>query len=137
LIKAPPPPPVPRLKPQQQPQPDKQKSTSDTVNAMLNNVLATPTRAAERQGANRTTKGIGAQTAMTADLQDALRSHDQPCWSPQVGAPNAADLVVDFDISSIRTDRSHRRHNWLPICVRRWRAIPIRAPPRRRPSARS
>jgi outer membrane biosynthesis protein TonB len=99
LIKAPPPPPVPRLKPQQQPTPDKQKSTADTVNAMLNNVLASATAPPNAKASNRTTKGFGAQTAMTADLQDALRSQIRPCWSPQIGAPNAADLVVDFDIS--------------------------------------
>lgn len=99
LIKAPPPPPVPKLKPQQQPTPDTKKSTADTINALLNNVLATPTAPQNAKVANRATKGFGAQTAMNADLQDALRSMIRPCWSPQVGAPNAADLVVDFDIS--------------------------------------
>jgi len=99
LIKAPPPPPVPKLKPQPQPQPDKPKSTADSINALLNNVLATPSTPQNAKAANRTTKGFGAQTAMTADLQDALRSMIRPCWSPQIGAPNAADLVVDFDIS--------------------------------------
>ena len=99
LIKAPPPPPVPKLKPRQQPQPDKQKSTADTINALLNNVLATTSAPQNAKVANRATKGFGAQTAMTADLQDALRSMIRPCWSPQVGAPNAADMIVDFDIS--------------------------------------
>jgi hypothetical protein len=55
-------------------------------------------RAAERESVNRgaATKGFGAQNAMTMPIsQDALRNHDQrPCWSPQIGAPNAADLVV-------------------------------------------
>jgi outer membrane biosynthesis protein TonB len=99
LIKAPPPPPVPKLRPQPQPQPDKQKSTADSINALLNNVLATASAPQNAKVANRTTKGFGAQTAMNADLQDALRSMIRPCWSPQVGAPNAADMVVDFDIS--------------------------------------
>jgi outer membrane biosynthesis protein TonB len=97
LIKAQPPPPVPKFKPQSQPaQP---KPTADSINAMLNNVLATPSASQNAKVSNRTTRGFGAQTAMTADLQDALRSMIRPCWSPQVGAPNAADLVVDFDIS--------------------------------------
>jgi len=91
LIKAPPPPPVPKLKPQPQPQPDKPKSTADSINALLNNVLATPSAPQNAKAANRTTKGFGAQTAMTADLQDALGSMIRPCWSPQIGAPNAAD----------------------------------------------
>jgi len=99
LIKAPPPPPVPKLKPQPQSQPDKPKSTADSINALLNNVLATPSAPQNAKIANRTTKGFGAQTAMNADLQDTLRSMIKQCWSPQVGAPNAADLVVDFDIS--------------------------------------
>lgn len=99
LIKAPPPPPVPKLKPHQQPQPDKPKTTSDSINALLNSVLANSSAPQNAKAANRTTKGFGAQTAMNADLQDALRSMIRPCWSPQVGAPNAADLIVDFDIS--------------------------------------
>ena len=35
---------------------------------------------------------------MTADLVDALKSQIYRCWSPPTGAPNAADLVVDFDL---------------------------------------
>ncbi len=37
--------------------------------------------------------------AMTADLQaDALANQVFKCWSPPIGAPNANDLVVDFDL---------------------------------------
>ena len=36
---------------------------------------------------------------MTADLADALKSQIYQCWSPPVGAPNANDLVVDFDLA--------------------------------------
>jgi hypothetical protein len=43
-------------------------------------------------------KGIGAQDAATADLQTALASQIMACWNPPVGAPNADDLVVDFDL---------------------------------------
>ena len=99
LIKAPPPPPVPKQRPQAQPQPDKPKPAADSINALLNNVLATSSAPQNAKVSNHPTKGFGAQTAMTADLQDALRSQIRPCWSPQVGAPNAADLIVDFDIS--------------------------------------
>jgi hypothetical protein len=46
----------------------------------------------------RAIQGIGAANAMTADLADALKSQIYQCWSPPVGAPNANDLVVDFDL---------------------------------------
>ena len=42
---------------------------------------------------------------MTADLADALKSQIYQCWSPPVGAPNANDLVVDFDLHA-----QSRRH---------------------------
>jgi len=43
-------------------------------------------------------KGIGAQNAMTMDLADALRNEIAQCWSPPVGAPNPAELVVNFEL---------------------------------------
>jgi hypothetical protein len=48
--------------------------------------------------ADRIIQGIGAMNGMTADLADALKSQIYRCWSPPVGAPNANDLVVDFDL---------------------------------------
>jgi hypothetical protein len=65
---------------------------------LLNSVLATASAPPNAKPANRTTKGFGAQTAMTADLQDALRSQIRPCWSPPVGAPHPEQLIVDFDL---------------------------------------
>jgi hypothetical protein len=97
LIKAPPPPPVPKLKPQTQPV--AKKTAVDPMKSILDQLTATPPAPSNAKASNRTTKGFGQQTAMHADLQDALRSMIRPCWSPQTGAPNAADLVVDFDIS--------------------------------------
>ena len=47
----------------------------------------------------RVVPGIGAGNMMTADLVDALRSQIARCWSPPTGAPNANDLVVDYDLS--------------------------------------
>ena len=35
---------------------------------------------------------------MTADLADALKSQIFRCWSPPTGAPDARDLIVDFDL---------------------------------------
>ena len=54
-------------------------------------------------------QGIGAANAMTADLADALKSQIYQCWSPPVGAPNADDLVVDFDLSLNPDGTSHGR----------------------------
>jgi hypothetical protein len=70
----------------------------------VNNILAllnqsqSKAAAPNAKVANRSVKGIGAQDAMTADLQSALSSQIMQCWSPPVGAPNANDLVVDFDL---------------------------------------
>jgi len=96
LIKAPPPPPVPRLKPQAQP--ETKKTTADSVEALLNKVLSSTSAPPNARVASRNTTAFGAQNAMTADLEDALRSQIRPCWSPPVGAPNADQLVVDFDL---------------------------------------
>jgi outer membrane biosynthesis protein TonB len=96
LIKAPPPPPVPMRKPQTQP-PSK-KSTAESVNQLLNNILSAPSVPANAKNSSRTIKGAGMQSAMTADLQDALRSQIRPCWSPPIGAPHPEQLVVDFDL---------------------------------------
>ena len=97
LIKAQPPPPVPKLKPQTQP--PAKKPAVDPMKAIVDGLLSTPPAPSNAHPSQRTTKGFGAQTAMNADLQDALRSMIRPCWSPQIGAPNVADLIVDFDIS--------------------------------------
>jgi hypothetical protein len=46
----------------------------------------------------RIIQGAGNQSLATADLADALKSQIYRCWNPPVGAPNASDLVVDFDL---------------------------------------
>src|SRR5207302_3587552 len=85
-----------------QPPAEKQEKKSfdvDKVLALLNKVAPSQRATAPNaRSATRTVRGIGAQTAMTADLQDALRSQIQPCWSPPVGAPHPERLVVSFDL---------------------------------------
>lgn len=98
VINTPPPPPVPRTKPQTQPQPDTKKTASDSLNALLNKVLSNPSAPANARSSTRNTPAFGQQTAMTADLEDALRSQIRACWSPPVGAPHPEQLVVDFDL---------------------------------------
>ncbi|MGH6876760.1 MAG: hypothetical protein ACREHV_05190 [Rhizomicrobium sp.] len=95
---APPPRPAPTLK--RKPAPDEQKKNFDVdkVLALLNKVAPAQSAAPDAPQAARTQHGFGAQNAMTADLQDALRSQIQPCWSPPVGAPHPERLIVSFDL---------------------------------------
>lgn len=84
-------------KPPDQPKPKKQPSQDFA--ALLNKLTAPPKTPPNAKVGPRVVQGIGAANAMTADLIDALRSQIRPCWSPPVGAPNAADLIVDFDLT--------------------------------------
>jgi hypothetical protein len=87
-------PPVPNVRPQ----PAKPKPQVDQVSALLNKLTAPAAAPSNAKVSNRTVKGVGAMNAMVADLQDALRSQVQQCWSPPIGAPHADELVVDFDL---------------------------------------
>jgi outer membrane biosynthesis protein TonB len=100
LIKAPPPPPLPKFKPQQQPQPDKQKATANSIASMVDTVFLHTSPPQTAKPSTRTTKGFGPQTAMTADIQDALRSQIKPCWHTEAlaGMPHPERLAVDFDL---------------------------------------
>ena len=75
------------------------KQPSQDFAALLNKLTATPKTPPNAKVGPRVVQGIGAANAMTADLADALKSQIYQCWSPPVGAPNASDLVVDFDLS--------------------------------------
>jgi outer membrane biosynthesis protein TonB len=88
------------VKPQQtQPKDDTKKSFDvDKVLALLNKVAPSKAAAPDAPEAPRNVRGFGAQNAMTADLQDALRSQIQRCWNPPVGAPHPERLVVSFDL---------------------------------------
>ncbi len=98
LVKTPPPPAIPKLKPQPA-KPDTKKTFNvDNVLALLNHVAPAASSAPNTRIADRNVKGFGAQNAMTADLEDALRSQIKPCWSPPVGAPHPEQLVVNFDL---------------------------------------
>ena len=78
-------------------QPPKKQSSQDFA-ALLNKLTAAPKTPPNAKTGPRVVQGIGAANAMTADLADALKSQIYQCWSPPVGAPNANDLVVDFDL---------------------------------------
>jgi outer membrane biosynthesis protein TonB len=78
--------------------PPKKQSSQDFA-ALLNKLTATPKTPPNAKVGPRVVQGIGAANAMTADIADALKSQIYRCWSPPVGAPNATDLVVDFDLT--------------------------------------
>lgn len=67
--------------------------------AALINQLAAPKPVKDAKAGPRVIQGIGNQNLMTADIADALKSQIYRCWSPPLGAPNAADLVVDFTLN--------------------------------------
>jgi len=102
-------PPMPEIKIEEEPKkvedqpkpPDKPKpkQNSQDFAALLNKLTATPKTPPNAKTGPRVVQGIGQANAMTADLADALKSQIYRCWSPPVGAPNAADLVVDFDLT--------------------------------------
>ena len=79
--------------------PETKKEQTQDFAALLNK-LTTPDKPPPKNAktADRIINGIGAMNGMTADLADALKSQIYRCWSPPVGAPNANDLVVDFDL---------------------------------------
>ena len=88
----------PEKKAEQQNAETKQKQNSQDFAALLNKLTAPAKTPPNVKVGPRTIQGIGAANAMTADLADALKSQIYQCWSPPVGAPNANDLVVDFDL---------------------------------------
>jgi hypothetical protein len=82
-------------------QPDQPKSKKQQVadaDAVLNKILAQAKVPKNAKPGERIIQGAGNQSLATADLADALKSQIYRCWNPPVGAPNANDLVVDFDL---------------------------------------
>jgi hypothetical protein len=97
-------PPMPKFdvakeKPKPVDKPPTRKEMAQNFDALLNK-LATPDKPVKtaKEGP-RTIQGIGAGNLMTANLADALKSQMYRCWSPPTGAPDARDLIVDFDLS--------------------------------------
>jgi outer membrane biosynthesis protein TonB len=98
-----PPPPLPKVKPAPAPEakaeaPKKEEFDINKITALLDKRDASQASSPKGKVADKTVKGFGAQNAMTVDLQDSLRSQIQQCWSPPVGAPHPAELVVEFEL---------------------------------------
>jgi outer membrane biosynthesis protein TonB len=94
--------PVPMAKPQDKPvpppKPQKQAFDINNIAALLNKQQPAAASARNARTGPRNVKAFGDADAMTADLQDSLRSQIAQCWSPPIGAPHAEDLIVDFDL---------------------------------------
>src|SRR5207302_11262030 len=80
------------------PKPSKKEQAVD-FNALLNKLTAPEKPVKTAKAGPRVIQGIGTGTLMTADLADALRGQIYKCWSPPTGAPDARDLIVDYDLS--------------------------------------
>lgn len=98
-------PPMPKFKVEkektedQDNQPKTKKEQQQDFAALLNK-LTTPDKPVKNAKAGpRAIQAAGAGSMMTADLVDALRSQIYRCWSPPTGAPNAADLIVDYALT--------------------------------------
>ncbi len=95
--------PTPQSKPEPKPKPAPPKPKQEKFD--INNIMSMLDK--RKQAANaprsakvgaRDIKGIGAQSAMTMDLVDALRNQISQCWSPPVGAPHPETLIVEFEL---------------------------------------
>lgn len=89
---------VPKVRPRPQPTETPKKPADQDFSKLLDKLTSAPAAPKGAKVADRTIKGAGAQSAMTLDLVDALKNQIRPCWSPQVGAPRAEELIVDFDL---------------------------------------
>lgn len=100
---APPQPPAPRLRPTPPKRPVQQKPSFDAgrIAALLDKLpeerQPTPAQPAPTQSVPQQSR-IGAQTSLTISELDFMRQQISACWSPPVGATNAADLVVTMNI---------------------------------------
>lgn len=99
-------PPVPKFdvekekpKPVEKPPKESKKEQAEDFNALLNKLTAPDKPVKTAKTGPRVIQGIGTGNLMTADLADALRGQIYKCWSPPTGAPNAQDLIVDYDLA--------------------------------------
>ncbi len=106
-------PPMPQFKIAKEKPPETRKQQQQDFNSLLNKLTAPDKTVKEAKAAPRVVQGIGAGNMMTADLADALRGQIYRCWSPPTGAPNASDLIVDYDLS-LNPDGSVARLQMTP-----------------------
>jgi hypothetical protein len=86
--------PSPKPAPVQKPKPE--VFDINNIQAMLAKRQAVAPKNAKVGSQN--VKGIGDQSAMTADLRALLQSEIYRCWSPLVGAPHPEKLIVSYEL---------------------------------------
>jgi type IV secretory pathway VirB10-like protein len=64
----------------------------------FNKMLASTSSQSNAKTGPKAVKGVGAQTAMSADLASILQSEIYRCWNPPVGAPDAGSLIVIYEV---------------------------------------
>ena len=82
--------------PVQNPAPKQETFDINNIQAMLAKRQAAAPKNAKVGSQN--VKGIGDQSAMTADLRAMLQSEIYRCWSPPVGAPQPEKLIVSYEL---------------------------------------
>ncbi len=90
--------PKPVEKPPEKPVQPKKNASQDFA-ALLNKLTAPQAPPKNAKAGPRVIQGVGAGNMMTADLVSALQSQIYRCWSPPTGAPDARDLIVEYDLS--------------------------------------
>ncbi|HEY5348025.1 MAG TPA: hypothetical protein VIJ72_07525, partial [Rhizomicrobium sp.] len=95
-------PPAPEVKPPQfEVAPDAKpvKPTKQEVQQDFSDLLNDLTKPQKGRHGARSVQGAGSQSAMTADLADALTGQIYKCWNPPTGVPHAAQLVVHIRLA--------------------------------------
>jgi hypothetical protein len=87
---------APEAKPVPAAKPTPEKFDINNIQAMLDKRQAAVSKNAK--AGPRNVKGIGDQSAMTADLRTMLQSEIYRCWSPPVGAPRPEKLIVAYEL---------------------------------------
>jgi hypothetical protein len=91
---------TPRMKPK--PESKKDAFDIDKIASLVDKIEPKSADAAPKEGAKpsaqKTLRGAGAQSAMTANEIDALKSQLRKCWNVPVGAPDPAALVFRLRI---------------------------------------
>jgi len=85
--------------PRQKPKPEKKKQEFN-LDRILADLEKKPKAASASNAtkSDRIQKGFGAQSAMTMNIQDAMRNQIKPCWNVPAGAPEPEKLIVAVDI---------------------------------------
>ena len=86
---------LPRRKPAPQRKPN---FDVDSVLALLDKRSPRTPPPPNAKLAERNVRGIGAQTALTVDVKDALLAQMRACWNVPVGAPNPEQLIVQVRV---------------------------------------